>query len=54
MNEQEFNFDELANFELEFAVNNIIEQFGFSNVVDELEKRALRENLEFFERKIGR
>jgi hypothetical protein len=52
MNSDELDFDNLADFELEFAVDHIIDQFGFYNVIKELEKRAMNENVDFFQGKI--
>lgn len=49
MNNQEFDFKELAQYELEVAVDQVIEQFGFEAVMEELEKRAFKESAEFFE-----
>lgn len=53
MNEQEYDFAKLDQFNLEVAVDNIIDQFGHQAVQDELEKRALKECKEFFGKKIS-
>jgi len=47
------NVEDLFDFELEFALDNIVDRFGLTNVIKELEKRALKENLDFFDGKIG-
>lgn len=49
MNSQEFDFGDLENFELQVAVDNIVEQFGFDAVMHELEERAFAESAKFFE-----
>lgn len=51
MNQQEFDFDALNSFNLEVAVDNIVDQFGHQAVQDELEKRALKECKQFFQEK---
>lgn len=48
------NPEDLFDFELEFALDNIVDRFGLTNVIKELEKRALKENLDFFDGKIGK
>jgi hypothetical protein len=53
MNEQEYDFSKLDQFNLEVAVDNILDQFGHQAVQDELEKRALKECKEFFGKKIS-
>ena len=52
MNNEEFDFGKLDKFNLEVALDNIIEQFGHQAVQDELEKRALKLATRFFDDKI--
>lgn len=53
MNSKEFDFDDLAQCELEIAVDQIIEQHGLENVMRELDLRAFQENMRFFQDKLN-
>lgn len=51
MNNEEFDFKNLEKYELQVALDNILEQFGFEAVMYELEDRAFKECSKFFEGK---
>jgi hypothetical protein len=49
MNKKECDFTKLENYELQVAVDNILEKFGFAAVIEELEHREFKEGMAFFE-----